>query len=64
MRIVLLHFVYDPGDHGDHYRIATHFILEFDGESAIPEHHFRKMDALTYAKEGVLEEKLDKVFGE
>ncbi|MBQ8972468.1 MAG: DEAD/DEAH box helicase family protein [Clostridia bacterium] len=45
------------------YKIATNFILGFDQNVTITEHHFRLIDALEYAKAGTLEEELDRVFG-
>ena len=44
------------------YRIAISFILGFDENSATRKHNFRMLDALPYAKEGTLENKLDEVF--
>ena len=45
------------------YKIATNFILGFDKDVTITDHHFRLLDALEYAKEGTLEAELDRVFG-
>ncbi len=45
------------------YRIATAYILGFDESAAIPRNNFRKYDALPAARDGTLEQKLDKVFG-
>ncbi len=44
------------------YKIATNFILGFDKDVTITEHNFRLLDALEYAKEGTLEEKLDSLY--
>ena len=44
------------------YRIATAFILGFDENAAIARHNFKLYDALPAAKEGRLEQELDKVF--
>ena len=44
------------------YKIATSFILGFDREVEITDHHFRLLDALKYAREGTLEAELDRVF--
>ena len=44
------------------YKIATSFILGFDEEVQITKHNFRQVDALPYAKEGTLQEKLDELF--
>ena len=46
------------------YRIATRFLLGFAEDIEIGTHHLRKLDALEYAKNGTLEEELDRVFGE
>lgn len=45
------------------YRIALNFILGFDENAEIKQHNLRMLDALPYAKDGTLSEKLDKVFG-
>lgn len=45
------------------YRIATAYILGFDENAAISRHNFRKYDALPAARNGTLEQELDKVFG-
>ncbi len=47
------------------YKIATNFILGFDESLKLRknEHNFRQLDALPYAKDGTLEEQLDKLFG-
>ncbi len=44
------------------YRIALSFILGFDKDSLITRHNLKNLDALPYAKDGTLEEKLDEVF--
>ena len=44
------------------YRIATRFVLGFDVEVQITEHNLRQLDALPYAKDGTLEEKLGEVY--
>ena len=46
------------------YKIATNFILGFDDEVEISKHNFRQVDALPYAKDGTLQQKLDELFGE
>ena len=46
------------------YRIATNYILGFDENVAIARHNFRQVDALEYAKNGTLEEMLDKIYKE
>lgn len=45
------------------YRIATSFILGFDEEVEIKRHNFKQLDALPYAKDGTLSEKLDEIYG-
>ena len=45
------------------YKIATAFILGFDENAADRKHNFKLYDALPVAKEGRLEQELDKVFG-
>lgn len=45
------------------YRIATAYILGFDENAVISRHNFKLYDALPAAKEGRLEQELDKVFG-
>ena len=45
------------------YRIATNYILGFDTEVEIKNHNFRQVDALPHAKDGTLEQMLDKLFG-
>ena len=45
------------------YRIALAFILGFTDEEMEIKHNLRQVDALPYAKEGTLEQKLDEIFG-
>lgn len=45
------------------YRIATNYILGFSDEHTGKQYNFRMCDALPYAKEGTLSEKLDELFG-
>ena len=45
------------------YRIAMRFLLGFAENVRITEHNLRKLDALPYAKDGTLEQELDRVFG-
>ena len=47
------------------YRIATNYILGFqtDGDASL-RHNFRKLDALPYAKEGTLKDKVDELYGQ
>lgn len=45
------------------YRIATNYILGFDTDVEIKNHNFRQVDALPYAKDGTLEQMLEKLFG-
>lgn len=46
------------------YKIATSYILGFDEEVKITRHNFKQLDALPYAKEGSLNEKLDEIYGD
>lgn len=46
------------------YQIALHFILGFNEHIDITEHNLRQFDALPFAKDGTLEQKLDELFGE
>lgn len=46
------------------YKIATSYILGFDEDVKIQKHNFRQLDALPYAKEGTLEQKLDEIYSE
>lgn len=45
------------------YHIALSFILGFDKKHIIKEHNLRQVDALPYAENGTLKEKLDELFG-
>ncbi len=45
------------------YNIALSYILGFADDLDDIKHNFRQVDALPYAKEGTLEEKLDELFG-
>ena len=44
------------------YKIAISYILGFDDDIEIPKHNFRQADALPYAKEGRLQELLNKLY--
>ena len=44
------------------YKIATSYILGFDEDTKDIKHNFRQLDALPYAKEGTLDEVLDKLY--
>ena len=46
------------------YRIATSFILGFEENTELSGNNFRQADALPYAKEGTLNDLLDRLFGE
>lgn len=46
------------------YNIAVSFLLGFNEEVADFEHNFRQVDALPYAKNGTLQQKLDELFGD
>ena len=45
------------------YHIALSYILGFNEGMEDIKHNFRQLDALPYAKEGTLHEKLDELFG-
>ena len=45
------------------YHIALSYILGFNEGMEDIKHNFRQLDALPYAKEGTLQEKLDELFG-
>jgi len=45
------------------YNIALAYILGFDEDAKDIKHNFKLLDALPYAKEGTLQQKLDEVFG-
>ena len=45
------------------YKIATSFILGFADNTDDLKHNFKQVDALPFAKEGTLKEKLDELFG-
>lgn len=45
------------------YHIALSYILGFNEDTEDIKHNFRQLDALPYAKEGTLQEKLDELFG-
>ncbi len=44
------------------YKIATSYILGFDEDVNITHHNFKQLDALPYAKDGTLQEKLDEIY--
>ncbi len=44
------------------YKIATSYILGFDEDTKDIKHNFRQLDALPYAKEGMLEQVLDELY--
>ena len=46
------------------YRIATNFILGFDQDARITKHNFKLCDALPYAKDGTLADRIGEIFGE
>lgn len=45
------------------YKIATNFIFGFDKDLTILQNNFRQVDALEYAKQGILQQKIDELFG-
>ena len=46
------------------YQIAISYILGFAEDPAELHHNFKQVDALPYAKDGTLQQKLDELFGE
>lgn len=44
------------------YRIAVRFILGFDNGGIIEKHNFKQVDALEFAKNGTLQQKIDEIF--
>ena len=46
------------------YRIATSYILGFAAGTEDFKHNFKQVDALPYAKDGTLQQKLDELYGE
>ena len=46
------------------YKIATSYILGFADNTDDLKHNFRQVDALPYAKEGTLQQKLNELFGD
>ena len=46
------------------YNIATSFILGFSDEVEITKHNFRQVDAVPFAKDNTLKQKLDELFGD
>ena len=45
------------------YKIATSYILGFADNTEDMKHNFKQVDALPYAKNGTLSEKLDEIYG-
>ena len=45
------------------YRIALNFILGFDKNGDITDYNLKCFDTVILSKEGILEEKLDEIFG-
>lgn len=45
------------------YKIATSYILGFDEDVKITKHNFKQIDALPYAKDGTLQDKIDEIYG-
>ena len=44
------------------YKIATSYIMGFADDANGLKHNFKQVDALPYAKEGTLQQKLDEIF--
>lgn len=64
LRHIFEHQVYGLAPTEIIYKIATSFILGFADNTDELKHNFRQFDALPYAKEGTLKQKLDELFGE
>lgn len=62
LRHIFEHQVYGLAPTEIIYKIATSYILGFDETISIEKHNFRQVDALPYAKDGTLSEKLDEIF--
>ena len=64
LRHIFEHQVYGLAPTEIIYKIATSFILGFADNTDELKHNFKQLDALPYAKEGTLKQKLDELFGE
>ena len=64
LRHIFEHQVYGLAPTEIIYKIATSFILGFADNTDELKHNFKQFDALPYAKEGTLKQKLDELFGE
>ena len=56
--------VYGPAPTEIIYKIATSYILGFDEDTKDIKHNFRQLDALPYAKDGMLEDVLEELYPE
>ena len=63
LRHIFAHQVYGLAPTEIIHRIVLSFVLGFDTQGNIQNHHLVQFDALPYAKEGTLNKKLDEVFG-
>lgn len=63
LRHIFEHQVYGLAPTEIIYKIATSFILGFADNTDKLKHNFKQFDALPYAKEGTLKQKLDELFG-
>jgi hypothetical protein len=63
LRHIFEHQVYGLAPTEIIYKIATSFILGFADNTDELKHNFKQFDALPYAKEGTLKQKLDELFG-
>lgn len=63
LRRIFEHQVYGLAPTEIIYKIATSFILGFADNTDKLKHNFKQFDALPYAKEGTLKQKLDELFG-
>lgn len=63
LRHIFEHQVYGLAPTEIIYKIATSFILGFADNTDELKHNFKQFDALPYAKEGTLKQKLEELFG-
>lgn len=63
LRHIFEHQVYGLAPTEIIYKIATSFILGFADNTDDLKHNFKQLDALPFAKEGTLQQKLDELFG-
>ena len=64
LKHIFAHQVYGLAPTEIIYKIATNYILGFAEGNEDIVHNFRQLDALPYAQNGTLQEKLDELFGQ